>query len=161
MPKKPIFLLKDTYLAMIKNSVEARIFRHAYFKVRPSSAKASEGKIKKVEVLRDGDLSCAFFVSIILVIFKLIKEIHTTVDGVIKDMQKFGWRKIKKPKIGSILIWQSKVGESGEPHRHIGFYIGNKEAVSNSDKAKSPQIHNWQFDGKRKVESIYWHEKLG
>lgn len=148
--KSVISILKDTYLAMIKNSVDARIFRNDYFKI----------KGKKIDVLRGGDLSCAFFVSTILVIFKLISEIHTTVLGTEKDMEKIGWYKIKKPKIGSILIWQSKIGESGEPHRHIGFYIGDNQAISNNDKAKSPQIHNWQFDKERSVEAIYWHKRL-
>lgn len=135
---------------MIRNSVDARIFRNAYFKI----------KGKKIDILRSGDLSCAFFVSTILVIFKLISEIHTTVLGVEKDIEKFGWYKIKKPKIGSVLIWQSKIGESGEPHRHIGFYMGDKQAVSNSDKNMSPQIHNWQFDKKRSIEAVYWHKRL-
>lgn len=148
--QKVSLVIFNTYLAMIKNSVEARIFRNAYFKIHG----------KKEDVLRDGDLSCAYFVSIILLIFKLIGDAHTTVIGTEKDMVEFGWQKIKKPKIGSVLIWQSKIGESGEPHRHIGFYIGNEQAISNSDKTKSPQIHNWQYDSKRSVEAIYWHKKL-
>lgn len=148
------FLLKASYLKTIENSIGSKIFRNLYFEVNG----------KKKDILENGALSCAIFVSWILKNFDLIKEGHATVDGTIKDLKKTGWRKIKKPRTGAILIWGKKFYDS-EPHKHIGFYIGNNKAISNSYKSRKPLKHHWTFgvkNGKpvRKVEEIWWHKKL-
>ena len=48
---------------------------------------------------------------------------------------------------------------------HIGFFVGNKKAISTSSKYRTPIIHDWQKEpssGKpRKVIEILWHKKLG
>ena len=143
-------LLFDTYLAVIKNSPGANLFRNSYAKVNGM----------KRDILKNGELSCAFFTSSVLVIFKLIKEIHSTVEGTIRDLEASGWKKIKKPKIGSVLIWEESVG-----HKHSGFYIGGGKAVSNSLQKRTPIVHHWTFGIKkgkpvRKIIAIYWHKKL-
>jgi hypothetical protein len=147
----------ETYIAMIKNSVGSKIFRNAFFIING----------KKMDVLRDGDLSCAVYVSSILRLVDLIPEAHATVKGTVKAMERAGWRPIKKPKIGSIIVWGPKTFKKiNEAHSHIGFYIGNEKAISNSSKKRSPSIHHWTYGAKqgkpiRKIETIYWHEKLG
>ncbi|MFN7088460.1 MAG: hypothetical protein ACK4NX_01380 [Candidatus Paceibacteria bacterium] len=149
-----IFLLKDSYLKMIENSVGSRLFKNLYFKRRG----------KQIDVLRNGKLSCAVFVSWILRNFYLIKDIHTTVNGTREDLKKSGWRKIDKPKIGSVLVWEEKKFKDGG-HKHIGFYIDKKVAISNGSKKGLPQKHHWTFgvkNGKpiRPVTEIWWHRKL-
>ncbi len=74
--------------------------------------------------MRNGEFSCAFYVSSILVLFKFIKEIHTTVDAAVKDLKECGWKEIKKPKIGSVLVWEKKDFGNGDIHKHIGFLLG-------------------------------------
>lgn len=148
------FLLKESYLKIIKNSLGSKIFRNLYFNING----------KKTDILKNGDLSCAFFVSWILKNFELIKQTHATVNGTIKDMKKSGWHKIKKPKVGAVLVWEEKYFKNGK-HKHIGFYIGNNKAISNSFKRKGPIIHHWTFGvkngiSKRKVEEIWWNKKL-
>jgi len=148
------FLLKDSYLKIIKNSVGSKIFRSVYFNING----------KKVDILKNGELSCAFFVSWILKNLGLIKQIHATVNGTVKDLKKSGWHRIKKPKIGSILIWEEKLIKNGK-HRHIGFYIDKDKAISNSYKKKIPAIHHWTFGTKngipiRKVTEIWWNKVL-
>mgnify|MGYP001587548113 FL=1 len=148
------FLLKESYLKTIENSISSKLFRNLYFKVEN----------KKTDILKNGVLSCAVFVSWILKNFDLIKEGHAMVDGTVKDLKKSGWRKIKKPKIGAVLVWE-KLNFNDGPHRHIGFYIKNNVAISNSLKTKMPAEHHWTFgvkNGKpvRKVEEIWWHKKL-
>jgi hypothetical protein len=148
--KKILPLQIETYLAVIKNSVGSKMFRNVYAKVNG----------KKNDITKDGDLSCAFFVSSILVLFKLIKEIHTTIDGTTKDLEDFGWIEIKKPKLGCILVWAEKDFGNNELHKHIGFYVGREKAISNSSNKKYPTEHNWdKYDG-RKVKQILWHPKL-
>lgn len=139
-------LVFDTYLAVIKNSVGSKMFRNFYVKVGG----------KKTDIMRNGMYSCAFYVSSILALFKMIKETHGTVNSTIEELRKHGWRKIKTPKPGSVLVWEAVDFGGGDIHKHIGFYIGNGEAVSNNYKLGSPAKHNWKFGGKRKVEAILW-----
>ena len=50
-----------------------------------------------------------------------------------------------------------------EEHKHIGFYDGNNEAISNDSKSGTPQKHHWTYgekDGKpvRKIIAVYRFE---
>lgn len=134
---------------MIENSVGTNMFRNLYAEV--------DGERK--DLTRDGDVSCANFVSTVLHRFDLIKEPHVTVRGTERDMKNSGWEEIGEPRKGCVLVWEAADFGAGEKHPHIGFYIGEESAVSTQNGR--PAIHNWTFDGKRAVERMYWHEKLG
>lgn len=140
-------LQKESYLAMIQNSVGTNMFRTLYALV--------DGK--KQDILRQGDLSCAYFVSSILLRFSLITSVHATVDGTERDLKLSGWKHIKAPKVGCIIVWEAAVGARGELHKHIGFYIGKGNAISNDSKKGSPSVHAYTF---RKVKELYWNTKL-
>jgi len=142
-------LVFDTYLAVIKNSIGSRLFRNFYVRTGRD----------RIDILRNGELSCAFYVSAILYLFKLIKDIHTTVDSTVKDLQKSGWKVIKKPKVGSIIVWEKMDFGDGEIHKHIGFYVGKGKVISNNYKFGCPIEHKWIFP-KRKVEMIFWNPRL-
>jgi len=140
----------DTYIAMIKKSTGTKMFQNIY---------VNNGK----DVLENGRLSCAAYASGILVLNGLIKKPHATIKSTIEDMKKSGWLEIDKPKIGAVFIW--KVAPWSEGHKHIGFYVGNKKAISNNDKQKIPILHHWTFGQKykkhkREIESIWWHDAL-
>jgi hypothetical protein len=141
---------------MIRHSVGTTMFRNAYYEVNG----------KKEDILRDGDLSCAIYVSSVLSLLKLIPEVHATVQGTVKDMRKAGWRRITKPREGCVIVWGTKTSHMrGDAHGHIGFFIGNGKAISNSSKKRSPAMHHWTFgeEGRpahRKIEAMYWHKKL-
>jgi uncharacterized protein YycO len=154
--EKVIPILFDTYIAIIKNSVGSKMFRNSYAKING----------RKTDILQNGNLSCAFFASSILVLFKLIKEIHGTVDGTVKDLEQSGWQKIAKPRIGSVIVWEKVDFGNKNFHKHIGFYIGNNKTISaNSIKKGQPRVHHWTYGTKnnkpvRKIEAIFWHKKL-
>lgn len=155
--EKVIPILFDTYIAIIKNSVGSKMFRNSYAKING----------KKTDILQNGMLSCAFFVSSTLFLFKLIKEIHGTVDGTVRDLEQSDWQKIAKPKIGSIIVWEKIDFGNKDFHKHIGFYIGNNKAISTSSNSKKgqPIIHHCTYGIKRnkpvrKVEAIFWNKKL-
>jgi len=156
MKNRPVTpLVKETFLAAVKNSVRTNTFRHLYAKVGS----------KKLDIAENGRLSCAFFVSSILTIFGLITSVHATVDGTNKDLGKSGWKRTKKPVIGSVIIWGLEKSKEGDIHRHIGFYIGNGKVVSNNSALGRPAIHDWAFGSrngipKRKIEAIFRHQKL-
>jgi len=137
----------ETYLGVVKNSVGTHMFRNFYALI----------KGKPQDIMRQGDLSCAFFVSFVLVGFSLIKSIHGTVDGTKKDLVSSGWKRTRKPRPGCIIIWEPKINKRGESHKHIGFYIGNRKAVSNDSIKRAPNIHVYNI---RKVDELYWHTKL-
>lgn len=148
-------IVVDTYLAVVKNSVGSSMFRQFFAKV--------DGQ--PLDILRNGELSCAYFVSAILYLFQFIKKPHTTVTSTVKDMEENGWVNIKEPKVGSVLVWEGIESKEGENHKHIGFYVGESKAISNSSRSGRSVEHHWTFGIKnghsnRKVENIYWNNKL-
>ncbi|MBI2482087.1 MAG: hypothetical protein HYV76_00765 [Candidatus Vogelbacteria bacterium] len=145
-------LLFETYLVMIKNAVGTKMFQSGFAEV--------DGV--KTEITKSGDLSCAFFVSSFLKIFDLIDGIHVTVDGTTRALEQADWQKTKELKPGSVLIWESQIDEKGENHKHIGFYLGDDQAISNDSKSGTPVIHNVIFNNAkpRYIITIYWSDKL-
>lgn len=110
--------------------------------------------------MKNGELSCAFFVSSLLIILQLIARMHGTTEGTIRDMRESGWREIKKIKTGAVLIWEKRKG-----HAHIGFFIGTNKAISNSTTRGYPVTHHFTYGAtkgkpKRKITHIFWHHAL-
>lgn len=141
-------LIFDSYMSAIKASEGSTFFRHLYARI--------DGR--KRDLTKSGGLSCALFVSSILIMFGLIKTRHVTVAGTLKDMRKNGWKEIKKPRPGAVLVWEKTRG-----HEHMGFYIGPARAISNNSLKKVPATHHWTFGMRagepiRKIESIWWHK---
>lgn len=147
--KKIIPLNAQTYLAVINNSVGSKSFRNVYASING----------RKTDITRNGELSCSFFASSVLTLFKFIKEIHVTVDSTVRDLERSGWKEIAEPRIGCVLVWEKGTTEARGGHKHIGFYIGNGKAVSNSTSRGYPIVHDW--NKKRKTERILWHDNVG
>lgn len=146
----------ETYLAMIFGSVESNQYRHLYVRTRSGPE----------DVIGNGDLACAYFVSSILTLFRLTKgRVHTTVNETIRDLEMSGWKKIPSPRPGCIVVWGKKLRRRGPGHRHIGFFVGDDSVVSNNAALGSPKLHLlFERDdlGRpiRKVESYYSHPRL-
>ena len=132
------------------------MFRHLY---------VLENKQKK-DILKNGELSCAYYVSSILKIFDLISQPHTTVKSTIKDMCKSGWQPIKKLKPGNVLVWQDRKFRDGTIHQHLGFYLGQGKAISHRYEKKMPTIHHFTYgqtktgQPKRKIIQILTHQVI-
>ncbi len=150
------FLLRENYLATIRKSAGSRIFQNLFVQRRKH----------RNDILLNGNLSCAYFVSSILYLFDLIREKHATVSGTIRDLQKSGWAEIRKPVPGAILVYEEKCFVKDRTnHPHIGFFIGEGLAISNREEKRYPEKHHWTFGTKngkpiRKVAAIYWNRKL-
>lgn len=142
-------LIKETYLAVIKNSINSKMFQTYFATING----------KKQNIMKNGEVSCAFFVSAITTLFDLSERIHGTVDGTTADLLKKGWKEIKTPRIGAIIIWDEMIFNK-EAHKHIGFYISKNQAISNSCYKKVPVQHHWKFNNKRKITTILWNNKL-
>lgn len=154
--KKPKLKFFKTYLAVIQNSVGTRMFRNFFM----------ESDLE-FDATGNGSKSCAFFVSNVLHMFPLlglIQEPHLTVASALKDMLSCGWHEIDEPKIGAVLIWEKKLVRGNE-NEHIGFYMGNGQAVSNDYESGSPRVHHWTYGEEsgvpaRKVKQILWNDRL-
>jgi len=144
-------LTKKNYLNTIKKSVGVQIFHNIFAEI--------DGAEK--DITQNGKLSCAFFVSSILMMFHLIdsdKAPHSTIAGTIKNMETNGWVEMNEDKLedGDIIVWETITDVDGRKHEHIGFYIGNSLAISNSSQKGTPEEHHYTYNGKRAIKS-YWH----
>lgn len=151
-------LTKDSYLAMIKNACGSVMWANNYALING----------RKEDIVHNGATSCAFFVTSILKIFNLIKELHLTVKSAEKDLKESNWKEIKVPsKIpeGSIIIWEEQLQadkelRKREKHYHIGFYIGQDKAVSLWAYHNFPVIHHWTYNNTRKIIRAYWNPQI-
>lgn len=142
MNAKPKLLVQKSLLQMAENSIEVSVFRNLYVQMENGS---------EVDVLRDGDLSCAVFVSGLLSAFGLIDKGHATVESTLKALSAAGWQEVEPthPEAGDVILWDGVLYEDGETHTHVGFYMGKDIAISNDSKSGTPQRHHWTFDGTR------------
>ena len=146
-------LFKKNYLAMIRNAAkgENHMFRNVYALV--------DGVER--DILEDGNLSCAAFVSGVLTLNGLIDRPHAAVGGTIKAMEQAGWVTTDEPRDGAVLSWESITYDDKRTHGHLGFYIGNNRAISNASNASGiPREHHWTYEEKRKIQYIWWHPRL-
>lgn len=145
-----------TYLARVLDSRGSHAYRTVWAKVNE----------EKKDITQGGRKSCALFVSTILHGFDLIEFVHTSVPGTVVDLERSGWKKISRPRIGAVVTWDGMKYADGLLHAHIGFVTGKNEAVSMSDKTRTPIRHHLTY-GKpgtkkyRPVFEIWWHPKLG
>lgn len=148
-------LQKETYLTMLENSVGSHQYRTLWADV--------DGVTK--DILDNGQLSCAFFVSSILNHFRLIDTPHARTEGLVRDMERNGWTKTDAPVPGCVVVWEAQEQKSGV-YPHSGFCLTSTEVLSHTDATQTPQKHHVTFgekeDGtpKRNITSIYTHDFL-
>lgn len=144
--EKPVRLYFKSYLQAIRNSVGSNMFRNFYVRTPERG---------EFDAFNDGDNSCAFFVSSVLVIFKKLNDFHGIVDSVVADLRQSGWQEVQEPKPGDVLVWEAVPFDDGLK-QHIGFYVGNGRAVSTSWIKKTPVEHDMHFGlTKRKITHIF------
>jgi len=146
-------LKKKSLLAILSNSIKGDnyLFRNLY---------AKDDKGNEIDILKDGVVSCAVFVSAVLLNLELIKRPHSTIQGTEKDLVESGWHETSDLNPGAILVWERQVFSDKTAHRHTGFYLGNNEAISNDSSVGFPRKHHYTYNDTRKIEKIYWHPDL-
>lgn len=146
-------LKKKNYLSMIENSANGEnwMFKNLW----------AERGSEVIDILNNGQLSCAVFVSSVLYLHKIIGDIHANVSATVKDMMESGWHEIEDLRPGAVLVWEKKDFGVGGIHGHVGFYMGHEQAISNSSLDKGiPTKHHFTYNGSRRVEKILWHSEL-
>jgi hypothetical protein len=148
--QKPTRLYFKSYLQLIRNSIGSNLFRNFYVHTDEQG---------DFDALDDGNNSCAFFVSSILVLCKKLGGIHGTVENTVKDLQESGWLTVVEPHPGDVLVWEARKFDDGL-RSHIGFSLGNGRAVSTSRRQKAPLEHDEYFgEENRKIVQILRMEK--
>ncbi len=126
--------LRETYLAMIYGSVDSDQYRKLYVR-RPNG--------ELIDVIKNGDLACAYFVSSILTLCGFIKDgVHTTVDETLRDVEASSWIRTDTASIGSLVVWKKRKCSDGTYHRHLGFFVGQGEVISNDAISGHPKCHS-------------------
>lgn len=142
---------KKNFLLSVQNSIGSQLFRSYLDK---------EGN----DVLKDGDLSCAYYMSSIMLLHGLIDRAHFTVPGTLEAMEAYGWYKIQTLKVGCVVVWGS-VHQNGADHKHLGIYVGEGQAISNRSSLGMPGEHPLHYSGldkdgakkKAPILAMYWH----
>jgi hypothetical protein len=144
--EKPKRLYRKTFIQMIGNSEGTSMFRNWYVQTPDKG---------EFDAMKDGEDSCAFYVSGLLKIFNKINTVHGTVASTVKDLEKSGWHKVDNPISGDVLVWEAqKFGDAWQAH--IGFYIGDNMAVSTSWTKKKVIMHEMNFgEQNRTIEQIF------
>ena len=141
-------LIYKTYIQTIKNSLGSKLFQNLYIKNQDGD---------EIDILHAGTLSCAYFVSSILYMFNMINALHATVMNTEKEFESEKWSTIdiQHIKPGDVIIWEEITYDDGSVHKHIGFYIGNYQAISHSTFEQVPVQHHYTFNDTRKIINIY------
>lgn len=150
----PIIDARRTLLKIVLAHVGSTAFRSLYMK---------HGR-RSVDICRNGELSCAFFVSAVLRNVNLLADQHATVSGTIRDLRASGWKQIETPRPGAVIVWSPITYRDGESHAHIGIAVSHTTAVSTSVRTKTPVRHAIgraaNGHGTRTIASIWWHPDL-
>jgi hypothetical protein len=129
--------VNSSYVAAVRDSVGSKMFRHLY---------AVDEHGSRSDILQNGRLSCAYFVAFILYHFQLIKTPHATVTSTVKDLEEHGWSVVETPEVGDVLVWEPSTAHVEDTlHEHIGFYMGDERAISNSSATGEIAEHDWTF----------------
>lgn len=145
-----------TLLYRVEASLGTPIFRSVFATV--------DGEEK--DLTRNGQASCAVFVSGLLVWAEKLKRMSATVRSLEEELKENGWLETNDKLPAAVVIWEATKQADGELHEHTGFILNEVEAVSHSDKELSPVRHHVTYgetdDGKpvRAIKCIYRHPDL-
>src|SRR3989344_1406153 len=137
-------------LAIVENSAKGDnyLFRNLY----------ADENGKEIDVFENGGTSCCGHVTWILLALELIKHPHAAIHGTKRDMIDSGWHEVNELKSGAVIVWEDLVandglqGQKGVKLSHMGFYVGNNEAISNDSKVSHfPRRHHVTYNDTRKI----------
>ena len=139
------FRTKQNLRALLENSLGVKLWRNFYYQDR--------------DVMEGGDLSCAFFVSTLLLMLQAVPKRHGTVHHLtVLDMPEYGWREVpvdEAYEFGDVLVWDyAQQGNSTGKHQHVGFFWGEDQAISNSSSQGCPVRHHYTYEDTRPIVKV-------
>jgi hypothetical protein len=139
-------LILKNFLASAIGMAGSGMFRHIY--VRDESG-------REFDAAEDGSLSCAYAVSGLLCMYRLIDQPHSTVATVLKKMQESGWQETDTSRPGAVAYWPEYEG-----HEHIGIVVSDTECISNSTSERVPVRHGLTMVNGLRPTKFYTHPNL-
>lgn len=146
-------LPRQTFLKMLENSVGTKLFNSLFVLFKDTNTTK--------DVLNDGEFSCAFFVSGILVLGGYLQRPNATVASLYKQCQTQNWTTVADQKdieAGDIIFWEKTKFADGSENEHVGFAVSQEEAVSTNYIAKTVVRHPiWLAENgnERKITAIF------
>lgn len=147
-------LPKETFIKAIENSIDSKLFNSIIIKKK-------DGKM--VDLLNDGEYSCASYVSGILTIFNILPKTRSTVKSLTEDLEcnkNFMEVPVKNITTGDIIIWSKTKFKNASDNEHVGFAISKEKAISTNYKEKKIIEHHITFgisgsDPNRKINRVF------
>ncbi|MCB9809521.1 hypothetical protein H6771_00910 [Candidatus Peribacteria bacterium] len=141
-------LQQQNYLAAIRNSLGSRQYQDVWL----------ENDTQCVNVTEAGIISCAWYASSLLVLHGVLQSVHGTVEGTEWELRE-RCDLLPAPysalQPGDILLWEAVHFPNGGRHAHIGFFVGEEQAISNSARTRVPALHHWTYEGTRAITAVY------
>ena len=114
--------------------------------------------------VKDSGNGCAVYVCRMLMLTtldvqntrRLIDGVHGTVTSSVRALLAAGWQDVniqEPPRPGDIIVWEKQQQADGE-HVHIGFSLGNNEAISTQFMRMNIGRHSVTYDGSRRIERL-------
>lgn len=152
-------LPRKSLIKMIENSIGSKAYNNFYVLDKSTG--------EEIDVLENGRLSCACFVSSILTIYGLIDCPHSTVQTVTNCLTtEYGWEETDEITPGNVVIWEKASCEEEVNNEHIGFVLNENEAISTSSSKREVIRHHITYgtnsDGAptRKIVRIFKNTKI-
>lgn len=148
MPDKNLEkLVLKSLLAAANGAIGSGMFQQLFVRDRTT------GRVR--DVMNNGELSCAYFISSLLLIFGLIDRAHATVATTVASLKEAGWQETQLPVPGAIAVWPELHG-----HEHIGIVVDDDMAISNAQTTRAPKQHSLTLADSRKPVAFYVHPNL-
>mgnify|MGYP001584286886 CR=1 FL=1 len=140
-------LKKESYVRAIENSVGSRLFNSLLVRFGDSQ------EVK--DILNDGELSCAYFVSSLLVMHDALRQTHTTVANLKKALSenpKWSEVPLENVEAGDVVFYKKRTFADGSGNAHVGFVLNKDEAVSTDYQKKAVSKHKLDYTP---IESVW------
>lgn len=155
-----------SYIDAIKWSVWSQAYRHFWI----------NKWWKDIDILQDGNLSCAYYVSNLLKQFNLIKAWSANTKSTISMLlEKWRYEIDNQTNANDIPIWSVIVrqwwyGNDGL-HSHIWFFVWDENVISNDSYQQDrsgmdyeepqycPIVHHYNYRWTRKIDKIYTYDR--
>lgn len=132
---------------MIENSIGSRLFSSLFVTFEDGGDTA--------DILNDGELSCAFFVSSLLTLAGVMEKPCATVKKLTELITNDPlWVRVEEADatVGDVVIYKKVIFEDETEHAHIGLALNEDEVVSTSYEKKEVVRHPIDY---RPIESVH------
>ncbi|MCA9356668.1 hypothetical protein H6784_03160 [Candidatus Nomurabacteria bacterium] len=140
-------LRKESFLIIIENSIGSKMFNSMFVRLKDSGA--------VTDILNDGEFSCAFYVSSVLMLLRVIEKPRATVlklkEVIVNDSN---WQTVEVDTIepGDVIFYVKTKFKDGTSNAHVGLALSKGEVVSTDHRVKKVAKHPVDY---RPIEAVF------